>query len=86
MSFKCDHCGKSVVSGIPAKQIVVETRPRKYTAMGKDGIHVVTGHETVREVKVCPDVVFQDGKLSCPCDGKGECRYEHSRWKRGLPA
>ncbi len=80
MSFTCQFCQKTVKGGVPAKQLVVASRERVYHVKDAEGEYQpVVGRETVKEIKVCPEVDLNEtGQLTCAHDG--ECPFEQKRW------
>ena len=60
--FKCECCRKQIPAGVSSQHFPIETREKVYPSRyGKkgNGAHMLidagaTGHETVREIKICP--------------------------------
>lgn len=46
--YKCEQCGRIIVKGVKQFKKVVQTREKRYPTGH-------TGHETVKELNVCPD-------------------------------
>jgi len=61
--YKCDLCKRSVKPNIKMERVVIETRPKTYPPVSRDGkYYYPKGYETVREIAVCPECLTLQGE------------------------